>query len=84
MDVGPWATPDYTGSTNGLSALVDGLNTLLLGGQLSDSTKAIIINYVSNPANFPYDTPPTPAQMSAIVLAAVYLIVISPDYIIQK
>jgi uncharacterized protein (DUF1800 family) len=84
MDVEPWVTPDYTGSTNGLSALVDGLNTLLLGGQLSAAAKAVIVNYTSDPANFPYDTPPTPAQMSAIVLDAVYLIAISPDFIIQK
>ena len=84
MDMGPWITPDYTGSTDGLSALVDGLNTLLMGGQLSANAKAIILNYISDPTKFPYDTPPTPAQMSSIVLSAIHLMVISPDYMIQK
>ncbi len=48
MDMSPWITPDYTSSTNGLSALLDGLNTLLMGGRLSTNAEAIIFNYLSN------------------------------------
>ncbi len=84
MDMSPWITPDYTSSTNGLSALLDGLNTLLMGGRLSTNAEAVIFNYISNPTNCPCDTPPTPTEMSAIVLSAIHLMVVSPDYIIQK
>jgi uncharacterized protein (DUF1800 family) len=84
MDVSPWATAAYTGTINGIGALVDGLNSLLLAGQLSANARTIIVNYVSNPANLPYDPTPTPAQISARALSTAYLIAISPDFIIQK
>jgi hypothetical protein len=67
----------------GIPALVDSLNSLLCGGQLSGSAKNNIVNYVANNTNFPYTTP-TYAQMRDRVRAVVHLIINSPDFTIQK
>ena len=42
------------------------------------------MNYVTNTANFPYSTPPTPTQMRDRVRAVIHLITASPDFTIQK
>jgi len=82
IDLGPWMTPANT-SNAGISALVDSLNSLLCGGQLSGSAKAQIVSYVANTTNFPYTTP-TQTQMRDRVRAVVHLIINSPNYTIQK
>jgi hypothetical protein len=83
LDFGSWMTQGYT-SNAGIPALVDALNSLLVAGQLSDSAKTQIINYVANVANFPYGSPPTSTQMRDRVRAVVYLIAASPDFITQN
>ena len=82
IDLGPWMTTAYT-SNGGIPGLVDALNSLLCGGQLSPSARTQIINYVANTTNFPYTTP-TYTQMRDRVRAVVHLIVTSPDFTIQR
>jgi uncharacterized protein (DUF1800 family) len=84
MDLGPWMTTAYTANATAVGNLVDALNTLLVGGQLTASAKPLIVNYVSNPGNFPYGSPPTYSQMRDRVRAVVHLIVTSPDFTILK
>ena len=79
IDLGPWMTPAYT-VTGGLPGLVDALNALLCGGQLSASAKTQIVNYASTLAY----TTPTYTQMRDRVRAVVHLISNSPEFTIQK
>jgi uncharacterized protein (DUF1800 family) len=79
LDLGPWMTPAYT-SNAGLPNLVDALNSLLCGGQLSSAAKTNIVNYASTLAY----TTPTYTQMRDRARAVVHLITASPDYTIQK
>ena len=79
MDLGPWMTPANT-SIAGLPGLVDSLNSLLCGGQLSASAKTYIVNYASTLAY----TTPTYTQMRDRVRAVAHLIISSPDFTIQK
>ena len=81
LDLGPWMTPAYT-SNAGIPGLVDALNSLLCAGQLSSASKAYIVNYVTNYQT--YSTPPAYIQIRDRVRAVVHLILVSPDYIIQK
>jgi hypothetical protein len=83
LDIGSWMTTNYTAGAN-VPHLVDGLNSLLLAGQLSAAAKTNIVNYVTNTVNFPFSSPPTQSQMRDRVRAAVHLILNSPDYTIQK
>lgn len=83
LDLGPWMATNYTANA-AIPGLVSNLNSTLLAGQLSASAQAAIINYVINPANFPFSTPPTPTQMRDRVRAVVHLILCSPDFTIQK
>ena len=83
LDVSPWMTSSYT-SNGGIPSLVDALNTLLTGGQLSTAAKTAIVTYVANTTNFPYGTTPTDSQMRDRVRAVAHLIAVSPDFIIQK
>jgi uncharacterized protein (DUF1800 family) len=81
LDIGPWMTTNYTANA-GLPGLVDGLNSLLLAGQLSPSAKNYIVNYAST---LGYTSPnPTYTQMRDRVRAAVHLLLTSPDFTIQK
>ena len=82
MDLGPYMTPDMT-SNSGIPALVDSLNTLLMGGQLSGPARTAIINYVAS-TNLPYGSPPSNTEMRNRVRAALHLVITSPDYTIQK
>jgi len=82
LDIGPWMTPGNT-SNAGIPGLVDSLNSLLCGGQLSASAKTLIVNYVANTSNFPYTTP-TGGQMRDRARAVVHLIINSPDFTIQR
>jgi len=79
IDLGPWMTPANT-SNAGIPGLVDSLNSLLCGGQLSAAAKAPIVNYASSLAY----TTPTHTQMRDRVRAVVHLIINSPDFITQK
>ena len=81
LDLGPWMTPAFTSNT-GIPSLVDALNSLLLGGQLSSGARTIIINYVTG--NLAYSTPPTYTQMRDRVRGVVHLLATSPDFTIQK
>ena len=47
IDLGPWMTPANT-SNAGIPGLVDSLNSLLCGGQLSASAKTQIVNYANH------------------------------------
>src|SRR5260370_16057046 len=82
LDLGPWMTAGYTANSAGLSSLVDALNSLLTGGQLSASAKTLIVNYVN--ANITISSPPTYTQMRDRVRAVVHLLINSPDFTIQK
>ncbi len=79
LDLGPWMTAADT-SNAGIPGLVDSLNSLLCGGQLSASAKTQIVNYA---ITLPYTTP-TYTQMRDRVRAVAHLILASPDFIIQK
>jgi Protein of unknown function (DUF1800)/PA14 domain/CHRD domain len=83
LDLGPWMTIDYT-SNGGIPALINALNSLLTGGQLSPGAKTAIINYVANTSNFPLSSRPTFTQMRDRVRAVVHLLVTSPEFIIQR
>jgi hypothetical protein len=82
LDLSPWMKSAYT-SDAGIPGLVDALNGLLCGGQLSPGSKTIIVNYVANSTRFPF-TVPTNGQMRDRVRAVVHMIISSPDYIIQQ
>ena len=78
IDLGPYMTSGYTQNA-GLPGLVDSLNSLLCGGQLSAAAKTYIVNYAStitNASNY--------IQMRDRVRAVVHLIITSPDYTVQR
>jgi hypothetical protein len=79
IDLGSWMTPANT-SNAGLPGLVDSLNSLLCGGQLSPAAKTYIVNYAGTLAY----TTPTYTQMRDRVRAVVHLIINSPDFTIQR
>ncbi|MGZ5521551.1 MAG: DUF1800 family protein [Chthoniobacterales bacterium] len=81
MDLSPYMTPTQT-SNSGIPALVDQLGDLLTGG-LTSSTRTAIINFVANNTNFNYTTP-TQTQMRDRVRAVVHMIIVSPEYAIQR
>ena len=85
LDLRPWMTGMNAGlpwaHNNNLNALIDELNTRLMGGQLSAAAKAIIRNYA---ATLAYSTTPTATQLRDRIRAVVHLIVTSPDFTIQK
>ena len=83
LDLGPWMTTAYT-SASGIPTLVDSFNSRLLAGQLSAGVKTDIVSYVNNVTNFPYSSPPTDAQMRDRVRAVAHLILLSPDFTIQR
>jgi hypothetical protein len=83
LDISPYMTQAYT-SSGGLPSLVDALNSLLCGGQLSPTAKSVIVSYVSNTSNFPYGAPPTIGQIRDRARAVIHLITSSPDYTVQR
>jgi len=74
LDISPYMTPAYT-SNGGLPGLVDALNSLLCGGQLSTAAKSQIVSYAST---LGYTTP-TALQMRDRVRAVVHLVTSSPN-----
>jgi hypothetical protein len=79
LDISQYMTPAYT-SNGGLPGLVDTLNSLLCGGQLSAGAKSQIVSYAST---LGYTTP-TAGQMRDRVRAVIHLITSSPDYTVQR
>ena len=84
MDLGSYMTPAQTNSTAAITALVDTMNTILTGGNMLASTKSSIVSFVANTTNFPLSATPTNSQMRDRVRAIVQLIVVSPEFAIQK
>lgn len=84
VDLRPWMGNGPGGlpwvHNNNLNALIDELNTRLMGGQLPPSAKTLIRNYVATQAY----TTPTTNQLRDRVRSVVHLIVSSPDFTIQK
>ena len=56
----------------------------VVGGWVILRAKTAIVLYVANAGNFPYSAPPTDAQMLNRVRAVVHMILLSPDYNVQK
>jgi hypothetical protein len=84
LDLSTWVTPANT-SNSGIPGLIDSIGALLMGGPPSAAVRTYIINYVANTTNFPYTTPtPTTTQMANRVRAVVHMLLISPDFTIQK
>lgn len=83
LDLGPWMTQANT-ADGSIPGLVDSLSTLLMGGQLSAGAKSAIVAYVGNDVNFPFNSTPTATQMRDRVRAVVHLLLISPDFTIQR
>jgi uncharacterized protein (DUF1800 family) len=79
MANGPGALPWV--HNNNLNAMIDELNTRLMGGQLPSAAKTLIRNYVVTQA---YSTPPTTTQLRDRARSVVHFIVTSPDFTIQK
>ena len=78
LDISPWMTPAYTSTTAGLQSLVDALNSLMCGGQLSAATKTQIVNYVSTMSST------TTANLRDRARAVIQLVTYSPDYTVQR
>ena len=83
MDLSPYMTSAQT-SNAAIPALVDKMNALLLGGNMQTATRTNIINYVANTTNFPLSATPTNLEMSNRVRAVVHMIIVCPEYAIQK
>jgi len=83
MDLSPYMTSAQT-SNAAIPALVDKMNALLLGGNMQTATRTNIINYVANTTNFPLSATPTNTEMSNRVRAVVHMIIVCPEYAIQK
>ena len=89
VDLRPWITGLRSGlpwcHNSNVNALIDELNTRLMGGQLPAGAKSIISTYVQSLA---YTTPtvsdPVPSANRDRVRALVHLLVTSPDFTIQK
>lgn len=82
MDLVPYMTSAQT-SNAAIPALVDKMNDLLIGGNMQAATRTNIINYVANNTNFPFTTPTT-TEMRDRVRAVVHMILVCPEYAIQK
>src|SRR5262249_34327037 len=81
LDISPWMTPSYIANA-GMTNLVNSLSSLLLAGQLSPAARDKIVTYVNG--NFNYTTPPTNQQMRDRVKAVIHLLLMSPDFTIQR
>ena len=85
IDLRPWMGTGPGGlpwvHDNNLNALIDELNTRLMGGQLPPAAKTLIRNFVLTPV---LPASPTSAQLRERIRSVVHLIVTSPDFTIQK
>jgi hypothetical protein len=75
IDIGPWMTSAYALNPGNL---VDALNSLLCGGNLSAATKTQIVNYVNTLPST------TVANQRDRARAVIQLITYSPDYTVQR
>jgi hypothetical protein len=84
LGAGPSPTQNWTSNAN-LGTLIDRLNMLLLGSQLSTAAKTEIQTFVSNTANIPYNnTTPSETNRRDRVRAIVHFLLTSPDFNIQR
>jgi len=81
MDLGPYLSMTSNAS---IPSLVDLWNNRLMGGSMTSATRSAIIAYVANTTNFPYSTTPTVSQEAARARAVLHLLLVSPEYTIQK
>ncbi len=72
-------TADQLALADDPAALVDGLKTLLMAGRMSDAMRAAIITNLNGITD-----PNVPNRRRARAAQAIYLIVTSPEFIIQK
>ena len=66
-------------NTNGIEALLDRLDIVLCRGQLSQETKDIISNTIQQ-----YENQIASYNTQSAVTDALYFVMASPDYIIQR
>jgi len=81
MDLGPYLSMTSNAS---IPSLVDLWNNQFMGGAMTTATRSAIIAYVANTTNYPYSATPTVAQEAARARAVLHLILVSPEYTIQK
>ncbi len=82
FDLSPYLTAPYSvADANGVTALVNKLGDLLTGGQLTTGTKNAIVSFVANNTNFPTASA---TNVRDRVRAVVHMIVVSPEYAVQK
>ena len=90
LDLGPYmAAPYSVADVNGVTALVNNFGDLLTGGQLTSATKTEIVNYITGSTTVGGVTKPNfdPAASTNVrdrVRSIVQLIMISPEYAIQR
>ena len=90
LDLSPWIAPLPAGGfktdSGNIPALVDEFNTLLMGGQMSDAMKTILVTYVRDTRTgyYPYSSLPTETERRDRIRAIVHLMITSPEYTIQK
>ena len=90
FDLSPYMAAPYTvNDTAGLNRLINKLGDLLTGGQLSVNTKTEIFNYITgsttvNGKSTPNFLSTAPTNTRDRVRAIVQLILISPEYAIQR
>lgn len=83
LDMSTLGTAANTSNSNLGAAIVDKLNTDLMGGTMSTSMRNSIVTYVTTQANLPYTTP-TAQQVSDRIRAVVQLIISSTEFAIQR
>ncbi len=82
IDMSPYMTAPYSvANTAGITNLVNVIGDLLTGGGLTASTKSTIVSFVDNNTNFP---PAAANNTRDRVRAIVHLIVVSPEFAIQR
>lgn len=82
FDLSPFmAAPHNVTNTAGVTALVDYIDARLTGGMLTTETKNVIIGFVANNTNFPTASA---TNVRDRVRAVVQLILISPEYAVQR
>ncbi len=82
IDMSPYMTTPYSvANTAGISSLVDTLGDVLTGGGLTASTKSAIVGFVDNNTNFPTASATNTRDR---VRAIIHLILISPEYAVQR
>jgi uncharacterized protein (DUF1800 family) len=85
LDMSTLATAANTSNAAIGSAIVDKLNTDLMGGTMSTAMRNSIVTYITTQSNLPYTTAnPTASQIVGRVRAIVQLIITSTEFAIQR